>query len=279
MKYLIMLITIIITFNACTMTTYHKINSNLEFEYLEKDQRKSYIVFGKESLFQLIEPDNSIITKEDSFEDEYTEIKEDIDPFESYNRLMTSFNDNLYTYILTPIAKGYKKVLHQNIRISISNFFHNITFPIRFINNILQFKFNNATEELGRFTLNSTIGILGFMDPAKKHFNLEKREEDFGQTLAYYGFGEGFHIVLPIYGPSNIRDILGLIGDSYIDPLSVDYKVVNRVEKGIAIMSFETTNNTSLNIGKYENLKKDAIDLYPFLKDIYTQNREKEIKE
>jgi phospholipid-binding lipoprotein MlaA len=160
---------------------------------------------------------------------------------------------------------------------------HNITFPIRFLNNILQFKFTYAAEELGRFTVNSTAGILGFMDPAKEYLNLEKKEEDFGQTLGYYGVGEGFHIVFPIYGPSNLRDAIGDIANAYINPLnnqsSLKYKIPDRFEKTLGIEVFNTLNNTSLNLGKYENLKKDAIDLYPFLRDIYTQTREKQIKE
>ncbi len=186
--------------------------------------------------------------------------KDDKDPLEPYNRLMTSFNDTLYMNVLNPIAKGYAKVLPEDIRVGISNFIHNITFPIRFVNNILQFKVNYAAEELGRFTVNSTIGILGFMDPAKEKFNLQKREEDFGQTLGYYGIGEGVHIVLPIYGPSNLRDTIGLFADGYIDPLSnigdLKYKIPDRFEKSLGITAFRTLNSTSLNLGKYENLKK-----------------------
>ncbi len=282
MKNLIIFLFIIITFNACTVTSHYNVSENLEFKYVNEKDRKTYELFGKEQAIKEIKVDS--VSDNDDFSDEYADEKDDMDPFEPYNRVMTSFNDFMYINLLNPIAKSYATVVPQDARVGISNFIHNITFPIRFANNILQFKFNYAAEELGRFTVNSTIGILGFMDPAKESFNLEKREEDFGQTLGYYGFGQGAHVVLPIYGPSNLRDILGLIGDNYINPLtdvsSIDYKIPDRPEKTLGITIFSTLNKTSLNLGKYENLKKDAIDdLYPFLKDIYTQNREKMIKE
>lgn len=280
MRNLLLLGVVIIGFNACTVTNQYKINSSLEFEKVPEEQRKTYTVFGKERLFELVEEQK---VEDDSFSSEFAEVKEESDPFEPYNRVMTSFNDYLYVNILDPVARGYSKAVPEDGRVAIANFFHNITFPIRFVNNILQFKFINASEELGRFTINSTVGVLGFMDPAKKHFDLQEKDEDFGQTLGYYGFDGGPHIVLPLYGPSNLRDVIGRVGDAYINPLTdvgtLSYKIPDRPEKTFAITAFDTVNETSLNLGKYENLKKDAIDLYPFLKDIYTQNREKQIKE
>lgn len=282
MKNLIIFVFIIITFSACSFTSHHKVNSNLEFELLPENERKTYIIFGKEQFLQEKQDSTSYFLTDENFEDEFSDKTEDFDPLEPYNRVMTSINDFLYINALSPTAKAYSDIVNEDIRVGISNFFHNITFPIRFANNILQFKFAYASEELGRFLLNSTVGILGFTDPAKEKFNLTKREEDFGQTLGYYGFGEGFHIVLPVLGPSNLRDVSGSIADNFIDPLNtgdIKYKIPNRTEKAIAINLYNTINKTSLNLGKYENLKKDAIDLYPFIKDIYTQNREKLIKE
>lgn len=286
MKNLIIFLFIIITFNACSVTSHYKVDENLEFKKLKVEDRKEYEFFGKEQFMKEITKEE--ISSGDEFEDDFAEEfneEEIVDPLESYNRVMTSFNDFMYLNFLTPVAKGYSAVMPEPARVGISNFFHNITFPVRFVNNILQFKFTNAGEELGRFVVNSTAGVLGFMDPAKEYMNLQKREEDFGQTLGYYGVGQGFHVVLPIFGPSNLRDIVGLAGDNYISPLTdvshnqIGYKIPDRPEKTFGITVFNTTNKTSLNIGKYENLKKDALDLYPFLRDIYTQNREKQIKE
>lgn len=276
-----LMLSLVIGFNGCSVTNHYKLNSNLEFEYIPKNERKTYELFADEQFAKEIKKESSF----GSFDDEFKAKKEEIDPLEGFNRLMTTFNDFLYINVLNPVAKGYKEVIPQEGRVAISNFFQNITYPVRLVNNILQFKFTNAGEESGRFLINSTIGILGFMDPAYKEYNLKEHNEDFGQTLGYYGFDSGFHIVLPVYGPSNLRDVVGMSIDSYISPLNdsgyddLEYKIPDRFEKTFALKSFEVLNSTSLNLGKYENLKKDAVDLYPFLKDIYTQNRNKMIKE
>lgn len=272
---------VIIGFNGCTATSHYKVNSNLEYEYIPKIERKTYEVFGKEQFIKEIKEEKDF----QSFDDEFEAQEQISDPFEGYNRVMTSFNDYFYMNILNPVAEGYAKIIPENGRVAISNFFSNITFPIRLVNNLLQFKFYNALEESERFLINSTFGLLGFMDPATEELNIEKHDEDFGQTLGYYGFSGGYHIVLPFYGPSNIRDIMGLVADLYVSPINdtgysdLQYKIPDNPEKSLGITTFEIINRTSLNLGKYENLKKDAIDLYPFFRDIYTQNREKMIKE
>lgn len=216
------------------------------------------------------------------FTDEFATQEKSFDPLSGYNRVMTSFNHYVYLNVLEPTAKGYGKIVPKFARTGLSNFFDNLAFPIRFVNNLLQLKFANAFEEFGRFTINSTIGILGFMDPATD-YELYERNEDFGQTLGFYGVGEGFHIVLPFLGPSNLRDTLGLVADGYVNPLtdtgSLKYKIPNRTEKTVGIQAFKTVNNISLNQGKYELITKDAIDLYPLLKNAYSQKREKDIKE
>lgn len=220
--------------------------------------------------------------EKDDFSNEFSTKTESFDPLSGYNRSMTSFNHYVYLNIVAPTAKGYAKVVPEVARTGISNFIDNITFPIRFVNNLLQLKFAYAFEELGRFTINSTFGLAGLMDLATK-MDLEKRDEDFGQTLAFYGIGEGFHIVLPFFGPSNLRDSIGLVADGYISPLtdmsSYGYKIPNNTEKTVAIQAIKFVNHSSLNQGKYEAFTKDAIDLYSLLKDAYNQRREKEIKE
>ncbi|RXJ68157.1 ABC transporter [Halarcobacter ebronensis] len=277
---LAVLTTFTVALNAATITTHYKVNSNLQFELLPEDQWVTYEVFTKERLFKKVEINSK---NEASFDEEYSNNLKD-DSFEGYNRAMTSFNDYFYINVLNPVAKGYKEVIPEPGRVAIANFFDNLMFPIRFLNNILQFKFQNALEETGRFVVNSTIGIGGLLDRASEN-GLKEHKEDFGQTLGYYGFGSGAHIVLPILGPSNVRDIVGLAADMYINPVTdlgkhdIDYKIPDEGWETIAIGTFQTINKTSLNIGQYENLKKDAIDLYPFLRDIYEQNRDKAIKE
>ncbi|HFQ62251.1 MAG TPA: VacJ family lipoprotein, partial [Epsilonproteobacteria bacterium] len=172
----------------------------------------------------------------------------------------------------------------EPIRESVSNAIHNIEFPIRFANNLLQGKFKNSADELGRFVFNSTIGLGGLFDPASSKLHIPAHNEDFGQTLGYYGVGSGFHVVLPFLGPSNVRDIVGLTADAYTSPLVYQkglkrYKVPNNYGEGIAIYAGKIINKNSLHLGAYESLKKDAIDLYPFLRDIYEEKRISDIAE
>jgi len=206
---------------------------------------------------------------------------------------MTNFNDGFYIYVLDPVARGYRWVLPDTARRGVKSFFHNLLFPLRFVNNALQLKVKNAGDEFLRFSINSTIGILGFWDPAKEWFGLEAHEEDFGQTLGFYGVGGGFHVVLPFLGPSNVRDMFSLYPDMQMDPVNYvetrpynfpkqegEYLGVSRQTlQQTELTLLKTINRESLRIGQYENLKKDAIELYPFLRDVYEQNRAKLIRE
>ncbi|MGA1932427.1 MlaA family lipoprotein [Arcobacter sp. YIC-464] len=227
----------------------------------------------------------------DDFSDEFdSEFKQEnkqtvFDPLSGYNRVMTTFNDYAFIYVLNPVAKGYAYILPQDVRVGVSNFFDNLLFPIRFTNNILQLKFENAGVELGRFVVNTIWGLGGVMDPATKELGWKQYDEDFGQTLGHYGVGSGFHIVLPLIGPSNLRDMFSMVPDGYVSPISVTgssdigYKIPDTALEALAITGVKTINSVSLKLGQYENIKKDALDLYPFLRDIYEQRRNQQIKE
>ena len=139
--------------------------------------------------------------------DEYEEV-EDVqmvaDPLYYFNYAMYSFNDFLYFYALKPIAQGYKFIAPTPLRNGVNNFFHNLLFPVRFVNNILQGKLLEASDEIGIFLANSTLGILGFNQFAQKNLNMETSNEDLGQTLGSLSIGDGFYLVLPILGPSTL---------------------------------------------------------------------------
>ena len=233
----------------------------------------------------LIPTNNNEIQDTTEFEDEFEdETQTLIDPLSGYNKLMTNFNDGMITYALNPVSRAYGYVIPEPIRIGVSNAFHNIQFPIRFANNLLQGKFRNASGELERFLVNSTVGIAGLMDPAKEYMHIYPHNEDFGQTLGFYGVGPGFHIVLPFLGPSNVRDLAGLTLDAYVSPLVnvrgvVNYKIPNNFAESVAITAGYFVNKNSLELGQYESIKKDAIELYPFLRDIYEQKRVADIEE
>ncbi len=202
------------------------------------------------------------------------------DPLSGYNRFMTGVNDKFYFWVLKPAAVGYGHVVPRGLRIAISRFFDNLLFPVRFVNNLLQFKFKGAGVELARFGINSTLGLAGLEDPAQEFLALNPHREDFGQTLGYYGVGGGFHLVLPIFGPSNLRDTFGFAADTFLDPLCyVGSCYFGYWEAVLGVRSYKTLNYGSLHIGEYESIKKDAFDLYLFLRDAYEQTRAKAIEE
>lgn len=210
---------------------------------------------------------------EDEFEDQ-SEI-EVFDPLIDYNRFMTIVNDKVYFFVLKPVATIYSILIPEPGRVAIYRFFKNILFPVRLVNNLLQLKFKQAGNEIDRFLLNTTIGILGFGDPAKTLLNLDLKEEDFGQTLGHYGVGSGFYVVLPILGPSNLRDIFGMVPDFFLVPINY----LDSLKVTTAIYTGDVVNNTSLHIGEYESIKKDAIDFYTFIRDAYEQKRKTQIEE
>lgn len=219
---------------------------------------------------------NQINAEFDEFEREFESTKADVfDPLSGYNRAMTHFNDFVYENIFDPMVSGYRYVVPEQGRNAIANVFDNLMFPLRFVNNLLQFKFKAATDETLRFIANTIIGFGGISDVATTFYKIPRHDEDFGQTLGYWGVGKGFHIVLPILGPSNLRDTFGMVGDYFTNPIT--YIDPNELSTGLKI--YEKGNLMSVSPTSYKNLKKDAIDLYPFLRDAYEQRRDYLIKE
>lgn len=212
----------------------------------------------------------------DLFDDEFEEDKVRVaDPLAFWNRPMFHFNDKFYFWVLKPVARGYRALVPSTVRIGVRNFFTNLTTPIRLVNCILQWKWQAANAEFARFMLNSTVGVLGFGNPAKKYPKLNPSEEDLGQTLGVYGIGNGFYVVLPFLGPSTLRDSVGLVGDLYLNPVSY----VEPTQAAVGITSYKIVNDTSFQIGDYESLKKAAINPYEALRDAYIQHRESKVKE
>jgi len=140
------------------------------------------------------------------------------DPWERMNRATYRFNDVLDRAIAKPIATAYVKVAPQPVRTGVTNFFHNLDGPLVIVNDVLQLKFRPAGRDLTRFVLNTTIGLGGLLDPASTA-GLERGDEDFGQTFGYWGAGPGPFLVLPVLGPSDVRDAIGLIPAEFTDPV------------------------------------------------------------
>ena len=203
--------------------------------------------------------------------------------FEKTSRSIFKFNMAFDDIVLEPIAKGYNK-LPDPIKTGTSNFTSNIGILLSIPNNILQGNFEQLGHSFGSFVVNTSVGILGFFDPAEK-IGLKPHKEDVGQTLGAYGLDTGCYFVLPVLGPTTVRDSIGMLADSFVDPFAhitirehelfgasgntLDYFTV----KGTTAIDFRADND-----GNFESLEKNSIDLYSSLKSIYLQDRENKIK-
>ncbi|MFL2510338.1 MAG: VacJ family lipoprotein [Alphaproteobacteria bacterium] len=193
------------------------------------------------------------------------------DPLEPVNRAIFSFNNFADKIVLEPAAKGYKK-LPSPIQSGIGNFLGNLKLPLVVVNQLLQGQGKNAAESSGRFIVNSTVGLFGLIDVAEK-IGLEQKQEDFGQTLATWGIGDGFYIVLPIFGPSNVRDTAGMILTYTTDPINA-----YAVREGEAwLLPLRTATNAidqrSKIIDEVNALRNNSIDYYAAVRSSYYQNR------
>jgi phospholipid-binding lipoprotein MlaA len=213
--------------------------------------------------------------KEDITEEGEEEAPQIADPFYIWNKGWYYFNDKFYFWLLKPVARGYSFIFPEIARIGVSNFFYNITTPIRFVNSVLQFKMKDAGNEMLRLVINSTLGVGGLGDFAKGQLDIKRKNEDLGQTFGAYGVGHGFYLVWPIFGPSSLRDTVGLVGDGFLNPINY----IRPVETSIAITAYDTVNHTSLHIGDYEDIIEAAVDPYISIRDAYVQNRKKKVDE
>ena len=202
--------------------------------------------------------------------------------FEKTSRAIFKFNMALDDIVLEPLAKGYNK-LPTPVKSGTSNFTSNIATLLSIPNNILQGNLSQLGHSVGSFAINTTVGILGFLNPAEK-IGLKPHKEDVGQTLGSYGVGPGCYFVLPLFGPTTVRDSMGLIADTFIDPFahvtirekellgasgnSLDFYAV----KSATVVDFRSDNDTN-----FKNLEENSIDLYSSLKSIYLQDRENKI--
>ena len=199
------------------------------------------------------------------------------DPLEPINRAFFHFNDKLYFWVFKPASQGYSYFIAEDVRMCVRSFLKNLLAPVRIVNNLLQGKVADSGVETARFVINSTLGIAGLADPAKNEFGLSPKDEDLGQTLGVYGLGEGIYICWPFFGPSNMRDTIGLAGDFFLSPVS--YLAMSDPGAGVAVQAGREVNNTSLTLGDYEDFKEAAIDPYVALRDAYRQYRQKKIRD
>jgi phospholipid-binding lipoprotein MlaA len=193
------------------------------------------------------------------------------DPLEPVNRQVFAFNDKLYDYVLKPVTNAYIWLLPKEVRGCFSNFFSNIEMPSQFINSLLQLDFEASSEVLGRFLINSTIGIWGMVDVAEKHFHLAPHPADFGQTLGKWGVGEGLYICWPVIGPRTARDTFGFVVDNYTNP--VTYLSSDNMYVDGGYFAATKIDSLSMNPDLYDDLRKYSLDPYVAIRQAYYDYR------
>lgn len=200
--------------------------------------------------------------------------KEANDPLEPMNRAVFDLNQGFDRNLLKPAATGYRDFFPDGVRSSVNNALHNLRSPVIFANDIMQGEAGRAAETLVRFVVNSVLGIAGLFDVAGG-YGLERHNEDFGQTLAVWGFEEGFYLMLPVFGPSNPRDTVGLVVDSFIDPIGY-----------IAPFAFRFSRSAVEGIDKradvlevLDELERTSVDFYATIRSLYRQRRADEVRQ
>ena len=194
------------------------------------------------------------------------------DPLEPVNRAIYKFNDGVDGLVIKPAAEFYRAMVPSFVRTGVGNFFSNINDVIVALNNLLQGKIPEAINDLGRILVNTTLGVFGVLDPATE-LGVEKHNEDFGQTLGYWGLGDGPYLVLPFLGPSSLRDAVGWVGDVYSWPVS--YLKPNRDRN--ALIGLRLVHGRSELLEASQILETAALDPYEFVRDGYLQRRRNQV--
>jgi len=222
------------------------------------------------------------LSEESLFEEEIEGSPEVYDPLEPVNRFTFEFNDVVLLNLVQPLANGYQAITPDPVEESASNFMRNLKYPVRLVGNLLQGRVRGAWVETGRFAVNSTVGIAGLFTPADGIDGLEPiPREDIGQAFGSWGIGEGPYLVLPLLGPSNLRDFGGLIADRAVNPLDQPFSVTDdwNWEWSAALAGTEFVVASPTIVDRYLQMKGSAIDPYSSLKSSYTQFRRGAIEE
>ena len=205
------------------------------------------------------------------------------DPLEGINRYTVAFNDWVYMKLLKPLVNVYQDFTPDPVEKAAINFFVNLKYPIRLAGNLLQGRWEGAWVETGRFAINSTVGIFGLFTPADKVDGFAPiPKEDIGQALGSWGIGEGPYLVLPLLGPSNLRDLGGMVGDRSVNPLDEPFSLIddwNWEWRSAAISGTDFTANSPGILELYLRMKGSAIDPYSSMKQGYTQFRRAAVKQ
>lgn len=201
------------------------------------------------------------------------DIGEIYDPMEGVNRGIFAFNDAVDTIFLEPVARGYRFITPQPVRTGVRNFLRNLRSPVQVANQTLQGDLGGAANDVGRFVVNSTVGVLGLIDVADM-VGLPYEQEDFGQTLAVWGVGHGPYMVLPLMGPSSMRDATGMMVDSFADPLRIYLYNTNQEEWHYARLALTVLSTREELLDVLDDLQKNSFDYYAAMRSTYVQRRQ-----
>jgi phospholipid-binding lipoprotein MlaA len=189
------------------------------------------------------------------------------DPLIGVNRVIFKINDVAYRFLLIPLAKGYTKITPDPVERCIRNFFYNIKTPIYAVNHLLQGHPKPMGRTLGRFGINTTIGILGLFDPARTRYKIEKEETHFEHTLSRYGVGYGFYLVIPFFGPSDVRRGVSSLVDHFLNP----FTYITEFPYSTGIQAFDNFQEFAPAAPRYKTLKQKTDDPYIFFRNLYLQ--------
>ena len=209
----------------------------------------------------------------EDMEDPFAGDSEDLpimsDPLEGYNRWMFGVNETIYDNVLEPVARGYRDTIHENLRIALKNVFSNAMAPVKLVSSLIQLDFEKSGRVLARTLINTTFGIGGLADVAGEEYDIQDVNEDFDQAMGYYGVPTGPYVVLPLFGPSTARNIIGRAADSFMSPTFLF--APGSVSVGLSVE--ENINDASFIVDDKKQLEESALDEYESVRDFFHQYR------
>ena len=253
--------------NILTQTA--EVTIKLEKSFPRSTESSSPVEMTEGTLRSSEDPDD-FEELEDPFSGSSGDIPILTDPLEGYNRWMFGVNETVYQNVLEPVARGYRDAVHENLRLGIRNIFSNAMAPVRLISSLLQLDFEKSGRVIARTLINTTLGLGGIADVAGEEYHIEGVGEDFDQLLGSYGIPTGPYVVLPFFGPSTARNIVGRAADGFMSP-TFFFAPSTGVSASLTVE--ENINDASFIIDDKKQLEDSALDEYESVRDFYHQWR------
>jgi phospholipid-binding lipoprotein MlaA len=272
--------------NYSSNLSYHFVNETGEDVYVQTSEvtikleksiprSSSFPVDTAQGITKPFEYSDPFEDLEDPFAGDTEDLPVMSDPFEGYNRWMFDVNDTIYDSVLEPVARGYRDAIHQDLRMGIKNFFSNLMSPVKLVSSLIQLDFEKTGRVLVRVLINTTFGIGGLADVAGEEYGIHNVNEDMDQALGSYGVPTGPYIVLPFFGPSTARNVIGSFVDSFMKPT---FFLDPGVEVTVGITVEENINSASFIVDDKKELEAGALDEYESMRDFYHQYRHSLLK-